>query len=250
MTLSIFGPHGRARLDALVRTTPLLTFDFDGTLCEIEAQPDASRTLPQNLKLMRRLCRRVPVGIITGRAVRDIKTKLGFTPKYVVGNHGLEGLDHAAADRAVAVVRGWRKQLAAEWAPFADDPGVFIEDKAFSLSLHFRLGRRPAQASRLLRERIARLMPAPRMIGGKFIFNLTLPNSAHKGTALTELMRREKGRPALFVGDDVTDEDAFRVKRAGIVKVRVGRSSVTAAEYHVPDLGGVTALLDWLNERV
>ena len=246
----LMGPGGRAALDRLCDGRPLLAFDFDGTLCALQAKPDDSRTLNHNLPLLRRLARRTPLAIISGRSVRDLHQRLHFEPTFVVGNHGLEGLDDRAARRAVKIVAGWRAALHAEWAPFADDPGVFIEDKVYSLSLHFRLTRDPAAVARHLRDRIARLTPKPRIIGGKYIFNLTLAGSAHKGGALTELIGRTRARRALFVGDDVTDEDGFRVRRAGLLGVRVNRSTTSAADWYVRELAGVTALLRELDERI
>ena len=239
----LFGPPGERALAAFARSPYVLAFDFDGTLCELHAEPDRSRTLPVNLPLLKRLNAKVPLAIITGRSKRDIRPKLGFTPRYVIGNHGLEGLDPRAGARAVEIVRGWRRQLAETWAPFTNDAGVFVEDKVFSLSLHYRLGADPRRARRLLRDRIARLTPTPRVIGGKFIFNLTLARSAHKGTALLEVMEAERCSRALFVGDDVTDEFAFQVRRPGLLKVRVGASRRSAADWYVRDLAGVTRLL-------
>lgn len=246
----LFGPRGRGALAALARPPFLLAFDFDGTLCELHSNPDRSRTLAANLPLLKRLNARVPIAIITGRSRKDARPKLGFTPRYLIGNHGLEGLDPRAAGRAVEIVRGWRRQLSETWAVFGGDPGVVIEDKVFSLSLHYRAARDPVRARRMLRNRIAKLSPAPRVIGGKFILNLTLAKSAHKGTALLDVMEAEGCRRALFVGDDVTDEFAFGLKHPGLVKVRVGPSRRSAADWYVRGLGGVTEILRHLSETV
>ena len=84
-----------------------------------------------------------------------------------------------------------------------------IEDKTYSLSMHFRESSAPHHAKELVLRVTAQLTPLPRLVLGKAVVNVIPPGTPHKGTALLELMRQLKCEAALYVGDDDTDEDVF-----------------------------------------
>ena len=87
-----FSPEGVACIAAVLAADPLLAFDIDGTLAPIVARPDDAR-LPDDVQSsLAHLARRFEVAIITGRSVRDARRMLTFEPRYLVGNHGAEGL--------------------------------------------------------------------------------------------------------------------------------------------------------------
>ena len=83
----------------------------------------------------------------------------------------------------------------------------------------------------LLLEKVAELSPSPRVILGKCVINLIPAGGPHKGVALLELMRKFKKRSAIYVGDDDTDEDVFTLPDEGILTVRVGKKSSSAAQF-------------------
>lgn len=244
----VFSPEGLQALRAFITQPLLCLFDFDGTLVPLVADPDAVLMAPVTLGRLRAMQQRVPVGIVTGRALQDLRPRLGFAPDYLIGNHGLEGVPGAlSASAAVDVparVARWKAQLEPELA--ALDPGIYIEDKHFSLSLHYLHARDPAQAARALRERIAALSPPPRVIGGKCLLNVLPADVGDKGSAVRALLASAGIAQALYVGDDQTDEDVFRLSQPGLFTVHVGHDDDSAARWRLHEQRDVERLLDWL----
>lgn len=229
-------------LRAIELDQTLLAFDFDGTLSPIVRHPSMAGTSPELLPLLKRLqASGMQVGVITGRSIKDVRPLLRFKPDFLVGNHGMEGLKkfQPHAKKAREVCRRWVKELKKDWP---SDPGVFLEDKKESLSLHYREARDTKGARILLQKLIAELHPRPRVIGGKLLFNLIPTGSPHKGLALKEVMRLSKMKQALFAGDDDTDEDGF-IMKGRIISVRVGRKSGSAAKYFIPTQRDMVSLL-------
>ncbi len=247
-------PQGRQQLDAFAVQGLLCAFDFDGTLAPIVERPDEARLPESTRDQLLALRAHAPVAIITGRALADIRARLGFAPDLLVGNHGLEGLPGQRALAAEAyhrrVCRQWREQLAQLLAEKYPDPGVQIEDKAHSLSVHYRHVRDPDRAPAVLAPLLAGLEPPPRLVGGKSVFNLMPAGAGNKGTALEQLIDETDARGALFVGDDVTDEDAFRVTQRPVLTVRIEASEGSAARYFLNDIGEMAQLLQVLRERL
>lgn len=249
--VALYSEHGLRRLDEFVRPGLLCAFDFDGTLAPIVPQPDQAK-LPEGIRQhLIQLSEYAPVAIITGRAVDDIRLRLDFQPDFVVGNHGLEGLPgwEANAARHRAQCEHWRAQLTHALRENAD-AGVFIEDKRYSLSLHYRHAAGQAAVQRMLTTLFGQLSPTPRVVAGKHVFNLMPTDAAHKGGALQQLMKLTGARQALYVGDDVTDEDAFRLSRHDVLSIRIEQMAHSAAEFFLPQLEDVAQLLGELTQRL
>lgn len=249
----LFSPSGLDRLEAFVRTGILYAFDFDGTLSPLAARPGEAM-LPSEARIeLQSLSRRAPVAIVTGRSVADTRRRIGFEPRYLIGNHGLEGLPEEAARETEyeELCRAWAAGLSAALAEEGKcDPGIELEDKRLSLSVHYRLAADPDEAARRLRMLFDALSPRPRVVGGKFVFNLLPEGAPDKGTAVAALMRAIAAPGAIYVGDDVTDEDVFRMKRRDILSVRVGQSAQSAADCFLRDQAEILALLAFLNKRL
>lgn len=246
----VLGALGRRRLARLVRQPALLAFDFDGTLAPIVERPEQARVLPALVPLLERAAARWPVAVVTGRALADLHGRLGFAPRYLVGNHGAEGLALPGAD-AAAALDPWRARLRLAAAALAA-AGVQVEDKGASLALHYRRAADPAQARRVL-DAVLAVPPAAgdavRRFGGKCVENLVAAAAPDKGDALRQLARQSGARALLFVGDDVTDESAFRSARPGWLTVRVGRDARhSAAAYHLAGVEEMALLLQALLE--
>src|SRR5207253_731178 len=100
----LFDPEGRRALQAALQARPLLAFDFDGTLAPIVERADDARVAAEDAQRLDALSRLRPVAVVTGRSVADVTRRLGFSPQFVVGNHGAEdpgrvrGLDVSALD--------------------------------------------------------------------------------------------------------------------------------------------------------
>ncbi|MEC4719328.1 trehalose-phosphatase [Noviherbaspirillum sp. CPCC 100848] len=248
----LFSNAGAERLDQSVSGRMLCAFDFDGTLAPIVAVPDEAR-LPDNIRmLLEQIAQHAPIAIITGRSVDDISRRLGFQPDYVVGNHGLEGVpgwEDLAAEHEHACA-GWRRQLDQAARGTDWDPGIQLEDKRFSLSVHYRQAEDVARCTRALESVFAKLEPQPRVVGGKYVYNLLMQDRCHKGSALSRLMELSGAKSALYVGDDVTDEDVFRMRRPDILSIRIEPSADSAADYFLPHPRDILRLLEELIARL
>ena len=242
--------EGRARLGTFLARAPLLTFDIDGTLAPIVARPHDARIPAELQAALARLAACTPVAILTGRARDDARRMLDFTPAYVLGNHGIEGLPggearmHALADTTAR----WAAALLADAELAAH--GVTLEDKRYSLSLHYRDAPDHAAAQACIAARTAALRPAPKVIGGKCVVNLLPPDAPNKGSALRELLARIGCACALYAGDDDTDEHVFDLPGELVLCVRVGASATTRAALVVDDAAQMLPLVTWLAERL
>lgn len=248
--------HGLGHLDDFARGRLLCAFDFDGTLAPIVTQPEQARTPLPVLQRLRELERLAPLAVITGRSVSDAAERIGFRPDFLVGNHGQEGLPGSADDgaRHRALCRQWKAALEdalqrghyRHYDPAPLDPNIRIEDKGVSLSLHYRLARDQHAAEQQLLTALAQLAPEARIVGGKCVINVLPPDAPDKGTALLRLMQHCDAESALYVGDDVTDEDVFRLARPDILSVRIDRSPDSSARYYLNHRLDLLPLLDRL----
>jgi trehalose 6-phosphate phosphatase len=216
----------------------LLAFDFDGTLAPIQIKPESACIAKSLLPILKKLKRDgATIAVITGRSLKDVRKRLLFKPDYLVGNHGMEGLPEfgGLASRV--------RDLKTKWP---NDPGIFLEDKKESLSLHYREAKNRKAAVKELKNLIAQLNPRPRVIPGKYLFNVIPRGSPHKGLALKQVMRTAKLSHAIFIGDDDTDEDAFRQK-GKILSIRIGETHDSAAKFYIRRQTDMRKLLLWLD---
>jgi len=238
-----FSPEGVACLDAVLATKPLLAFDIDGTLAPIVNRPQDAR-LPDNVqRCLAALARDNDIAIVTGRAVSDARRMFTFEPRYLIGNHGAEGLP-AWDERTAAfarTVRGWRHALEACSALAASD--VVIEDKRYSLSLHYRRAPDKDAARRAIAACIETLVPQARIIDGKAVANVLPRDAPDKGEALRALIAEARCANVLYVGDDDTDEAVFGLHLPSVLTVRVEAASDSGATLFLRDQAEVLTLL-------
>jgi len=223
----------------------LLAFDFDGTLAPIVAARDDAAMRERTRKLLCRVCERYPCAAISGRSRKDVTRRLEGVPvKYIVGNHGLEPgteLKRFAAETAQNLPL-LRKAL-------HGIDGVDIEDKRYSLAVHYRRSRKKREARAAIRAATTKLPVPVRVVPGKLVVNLVPPDAPNKGDALLQLRELEQADTALYVGDDVTDEDVFLLDQPGrLFSIRIGASKSSAAAFYLRDQNEMDALLTSLLE--
>lgn len=236
---SIQSPEGRAVLDDLAARHALLAFDFDGTLAPIVADREAARVRPETLALLRVLAILYPCAIVSGRARADVAARVSRIPFIaVIGNHGAEA-GYGPVDRtARAELVTWKRRLQSE---LSFVPGLEVEDKGFSLTVHYR--QVPSwPAARHLSLRAAASLEGARVSGGHAVVHVAPADAPDKGRAIGELLRRIGSRPVLYVGDDRSDEEVFRSPRVE-VGVRVGRTARSAARWYLPAQASIDELL-------
>lgn len=223
---------------------------MDGTLLEFAREPSAVAPTARLLELLGRLCDVTDgaVAVVSGRSIDDLDRLLRPHKLPVAGVHGLQRRGgHGSAlvpPRLDAELEAVRPTLNA----FAErNPGTLVEDKGFSLALHYR--KRPDLEDAvvgLIEDLRARLPERLELLSGDKVIEIK-PAGYDKGAAIAAFMREApfKGRTPVFIGDDVTDEAGFRtVNDLGGVSVKVG-GRPTAAKSRLPD---VTAVLQWLEE--
>lgn len=240
-------------------TAFVLLLDFDGTLAEFHADPAAPELTPERWELLSRISREpgVTLGIVSGRRLDDLRARTRLPDHvYHAGLHGLEieingdRTTHPDLSAAEARVEGLASCLTRLLDEF---PGVLIEDKGASVAVHTR----PLPWE--MYERIfarADVLAVPwiaeghvRRLEGNAVVEY-LPNiHGHKGEAtkwITESVERHFSRRAwvAYLGDDITDEDAFRAIECGI-GVLVGLRP-TSATFKLDGIVDVDRFLRWL----
>lgn len=222
MMKHLFTPPGEQALSTVMGLRPLLAFDFDGTLAPIVARPDDARVSAAIAQQLRQLATVLPVAIVTGRSVADVTPRLGFQPHYVVGNHGAEDPLDPAPPHVSPSLDALRLRLA-DAGPALAAAGVSIEDKGYSLALHYRLARDRDQAEATIEALMRSLEPGLEAFGGKCVVNVVDRTAPDKGDAVTRLVERSGASAAVFVGDDLNDESVFVRAPAHWLTVRIGR---------------------------
>ncbi len=242
--------------------TQLVVFlDYDGTLTPIVADPDRALLGDEMRETLAGLAERCVVALISGRAVADLRARVGIDSLYYAGSHGFElespGI-REVAERAEEFLPALDRAEAALREQLAAVEGHLVERKPFAVAVHYR---RVAETDV---ERVAEIVdrvlcdnPTLKKGHGKKVFQVQPRLDWDKGCAVLRVLEhlelnRETATP-LYIGDDLTDEDAFRVLRGrgiGIV-VRDG-ARTTAADYALEDPQDVRRFLEALrtNEAI
>ena len=213
-----------------------MLLDYDGTLTPIVSTPDKAVIPPATKRILSKLAR-IPgcnLTIISGRALKDVRRMVGLSGINYAGNHGLEirgpklKFKSRIFSGSKAVIGRIKRRLKKD---IRSIKGAFVEDKGLTLSLHYRLvdpGRVAVVKEifkKTLRPYLAKKMV--RVTSGKKVFEVRPPVKWHKGKAALWFIRRERGilkkSPFVFyLGDDVTDEDAFRAVKSRGATIFVG----------------------------
>jgi trehalose 6-phosphate phosphatase len=220
-----------------------ILLDVDGTLAPIVDRPEDARLPDDVQRCLAALARHNDVAIITGRSVSDARRMFTFEPRYLIGNHGAEGMP-AWRQRSAGFARtvhGWRHVL--EACPALSGSGVTIEDKRYSLSLHYRRAPDKDVACRAIGACIDRLVPPARIIDGKAVVNVLPPDAPDKGEALRALIGEARWSNVLYVGDDDTDEAVFGLHLPSVLTVRVEAAPDSDATLFLHDQREVLTLL-------
>ncbi len=241
----LLSPHGERRLRELAGADTLYAFDFDGTLAPIVSDPERARASTGVMRLLDELGRAAPVAVISGRRRSDLLPRVPPSVRHLIGNHGNEGAPGVDVKAMRATCAAWRQQLVAH-GPEMTERGITLEDKTYSLALHYRLARQREAAAALVYTLASELAPTPRLIGGKLLLNLLAPGAQTKFEALVALAAREHAAHVLFVGDDDTDEIVFAQAPAHWTTVRVELDPASRAQYFLHQQSGVAMLLDFL----
>jgi trehalose 6-phosphate phosphatase len=218
----------------------LIASDYDGVLSPLVGDPSAAVPEPGVADALARLAGvpGVTVALVSGRGVADLQAVSGFSgPFRWIGSHGEEfdgPVPAELAERRDALADLLRPVVAAV-------PGARLEIKPASVAVHVRQVA-DRRAATVLLDRAATLVDSSLTLKpGKEVLEITLTN-ADKGTALRRLVTELGAAAAMYLGDDVTDEDGFRALGPDGLTVKIG-DGPTAARFRVADTAGALAVL-------
>ena len=209
---------------------PIAVFlDFDGTLAPIVEDPGDASLPDETRRALERLVATGLVAVVSGRGLDDLRSRVAVPGIVLVGSHGFEivGSDGRRIERPE--VAGFLPELDAAERDLRERlaglPGVHVERKRWAIAVHYRRAPdRGPEVERAVRE-VAADHPELAVSGGKKVVELRPDVQWHKGAAVRwlEEMVAPPGALPIFVGDDLTDEDAFRELRdQGIPVVVLG----------------------------
>lgn len=238
----LLAPAHLPRLAHFASSNVLVAFDYDGTLAPIASTPGRARMRLRTRELLTTIALRYPCVVISGRSRDDLATKVGGVPIWhLSGNHGVEPWDPNPAH--AAQVAEWTHRLERRLNKF---PGVVIENKKYSVTIHYRQATQKQRVMKAIDETLGALRGA-RTVGGKQAVNLVPHGAADKGVALERARRMLVCDTAIYVGDDVTDEDAFTMAHPErVLSIRVGLRRRSKAQYYLKDQKEMDTLLEML----
>ncbi len=194
--------------------------DYDGTLTPIVNRPEDAVLAEPMRDILRRLAQRCPVAVISGRGLKDVQERVGIEGIYYAGSHGFE----------IAGPGGWHEECkeAAVFLPALDKAeaelrealdaisGIQVERKKYSLAIHYRRAapQDHRQVDKRIQDAAQHYKRELRISSGKRVYDFQPKIDWDKGKALDWIIRTAFSKPdevfPLYVGDDLTDEDAFR----------------------------------------
>jgi len=236
--------------------------DYDGTLTPIVERPELAHLSEDTRKVLRSLAnqKQFTVGVMSGRSLSDLKDKVRVSNVVYAGNHGMEmegpGLRYVnpAAEELSPVLKLIHLVLSRALGAI---PGVLVEDKGLTLSVHYRMAapERVAEVKGAVEQAVGTAQAAGkvRLTAGKMVYEIRPAVEWDKGKALKLLIekygRRDKTAAVVYLGDDRTDEDAFKaVEEYGNgVSVFVGEEKAGSfARYFLRSPAEVISLLGGL----
>ena len=237
-----------------------LFLDFDGTLVPIQDNPAQCFLSPKTKSQLEAisLSEKASVAVLSGRSLNDVKKRVQIQDIYYGGSHGLEisGPDlkyiHPDALCGKRVIDRIFKKIEKRICGIR---GALIEKKKFGFSLHYRSADKEDKAliKRIYYEIIFDCLDPQAffVLRGKKVLELIPRVKWNKGkAALFLLQNQKKDYLPFYVGDDVTDETAFKALQAQGVTIRVGKSKRTEAKYYLKGQWEMTNLLEYIHNLI
>ncbi|WP_181163722.1 trehalose-phosphatase [Pontibacter mangrovi] len=240
--------------------TPAVFLDYDGCLSPIVKDPAKAFMSEPMRQTLQKLASRCPVAVVSGRDRADVAKLVQLDNLYFAGSHGFDisgpNNMHTEPGGAAAAVPALDQAQQELNERLRDVPGVLVERKRYAIAVHYR-NVPEEQVSKVLdvtHEVLAKheaLKPGP----GKMVLELKPNLDWHKGKAvhwlLQELHLNKPGIIPLYIGDDLTDEDAFAALQGEGIGILVGEhDEETAATYRLENVEEVQAFLEALSEQV
>ncbi|MBU1888114.1 MAG: trehalose-phosphatase [Candidatus Omnitrophica bacterium] len=232
-----------------------LFLDYDGTLTPVVSRPEDARLSASVKKILKKLNSYpgLSIAIISGRSLKDTKKLVSIRGLVYAGNHGLE-IEQGNRKIKRSITLSSRPLLENIRSSLEDKlkgiKGVIVEDKGLTLSVHFRMARLEHRARiKSIFKKILRPHTASQRLkvtSGKMVLEVRPAVEWHKGMAVLAILGRGKALP-IYIGDDVTDTDAFRALKGKGVSIFVGKPEKNIkADYYLKDTKEVARFLGQL----
>ncbi|MFC1658711.1 trehalose-phosphatase [Candidatus Omnitrophota bacterium] len=234
---------------------PVLFLDYDGTLTPIVERPELAVISQEMKKALETLSNKYTIAVVSGRMREDVEKLVGIKGIIYAGSHGFDILGpgiamiEPRANQTIPLIGSIINLLSKQ---LGDIPGVLIEEKKFSTAVHYRLAdEKYLPQIKQAVDKVTSDNPQLRMMSGKKVFEILPGIDWDKGRAVSWIMQALKiswvASSVVYIGDDTTDEDAFRVVRtrgAGILVSQSPRES--AADFQLSSTEEVRRLFEEL----
>jgi len=230
--------------------------DYDGTLTPIKSKPHLAKLKRSTKKILKNLNHKKNIFIISGRSLSNVKNLIGIKSIYYIGNHGIEvkgphlNYVHPQAKKIKPYIQKVYKKLKKK----LKIKGVLVENKTYTLSVHYRLVK-PYLVSRVKKDftkLVGDLLKSKKVkiTNGKKVFEVRPNINWHKGKSISWVLKKQKKCLPICIGDDITDEDAFKALGKKGISILVSRKKrKTNANYRLSSPGEVVSLLKWCSNE-
>ena len=242
-----------------------LITDVDGTISETAPTPQQAEVSPQCRHYLSILSQHLAlVAAVSGRPADEIKNMLKIDRAIYIGNHGLErwAEEQSAFSKETEGYPELIKVVIKELAPLLHLEGIRLEDKGITVTIHYRLSPNPEAAKRDILATLESSIQAKRLriMHGKMSINLLPPVQVNKGTAVLDLIREYSLQGGIYLGDDLTDIDAFKAIHStsshssfhgiaiGIASQETMKMLVAEADFTLNGVTDVARFLRWMSE--
>lgn len=235
----------------------VLFIDYDGTLSEIVARPEDALINESVRNRLRDFSRSFPVVVVSGRDRNDVKSRLGIDHIFYAGCHGLDisgpGCFHYEVEDAVKGIPVLHEAILALTNSLAGIEGVIIEKKRFTAAIHYRMVSQ--ENAPLIEKKIRDVLSTYKNLKikeGKKVIEVYPNIPWGKGEAIKKLCEifdlDYSQSVAIYLGDDKTDEEAFKMIHENGIGIKIGEDAPTFATYYLRDPGEVEKFLIFLSE--
>ncbi len=224
----------------------IIFFDFDLTLSPLRNNPEKALLPKKTKQLLRALSFNVPVGIISGRSLDDVMKRVDLPDIMYAGSHGMEwffnGKRYAPNVSLPQAFVQMQKEFL--WLSSQYPKSTFIEEKRYSIVFHYR--KAPKKMMKIIESHLSQLpIHDVHVYWDKKTFEVMPFSHWNKGDVCLFLLQSVGMKDVLpiYVGDSLTDEDAFRALSYGIT-IRVGQNDLSKAMYYIQDQAQMNRLIE------
>jgi len=239
--------------------------DVDGTISKTAPTPQEAEVSPLCRQYLSILCKHLTlVAAISGRPAIEAKNMIKIDRMVYIGNHGLErwAEGHSQLAKGVKDYSKVIKAVIEELTRLLSIEGIRIENKGITATIHYRLCPNPEAAMRDILVALENSIQAKslRILPGRMAINLLPPVEVNKGTVVSELIQEYNLQGGIYLGDDLTDIDAFRAIHAasrdldfqgfavGIISQEMPEKLVAEADFTLNGVNDVERFLEWLSQ--